>query len=995
MAKSRLHAVYELGQSVWYDNIRRGLIESGDLQRLIDDDAVVGVTSNPTIFEKAIEGSSDYDDALRELVSKGVRDPRKIFEALAVQDIQSAADILRPTYDRTHRGDGYISLEVAPDQANDTQATVADAGRLFASVGRPNVMIKIPATAAGMSAIEQMIYEGVNINITLIFSLAVYEQVTEAYIRGLERRVAEGKPIDQIASVASFFVSRVDTLVDKQLDEKIAATSDPDQQEKLRNLRGKAAIANARLAYEKYERIFHGERFAALRQAGGQYQRCLWASTSTKNPSYRDVLYVEELIGPETVDTMPPQTIVAFQDHGVAEVTLGHYDEARTAMSDLASVGIDMDQVTKQLELDGVKSFYESYSSLLESTAKKTARLAGEMGDTQASAETQAAAGAAGVAGAAAASEQGGQPAAGADDAHGSARLGPLQGAVEATLSRAQSERFAEHVWKKDPAFWKPNPSEQQEITNRLGWLTVTDTMRDALPRLNDLRESLRADGVRDVVLLGMGGSSLAPEVLRETFGVGQGLPHLHVLDSTDPDTISAVERAIDLANSAFIVASKSGGTLETLSQYKYFYAKVSALAPGDAARAGSHFIAITDAGTKLDALAQERKFRAIFRNPADIGGRYSALSFFGLVPAAIIGIDVEQLLDRADAMRTACSVATPAERNPGVWLGSILGTGNLHGRDKVTIVVSPPIATFGYWLEQLLAESTGKEGKGILPVEGEALGDPSVYGDDRIFAYLRTDSGYSAAQDAAIERLEAAGQPVVRLSLRDTWDMSAEFFRWEFATAVAGALMGINAFDQPNVQESKDNTDTILQRYENMHELKQPPATLRTQTGHVSLVAPGAQDERIRQAASLQSAFEIYARESQPGDYFALLAYIQRTPQTEAALQRIRLRLRDTRHTATTLGYGPRFQHSTGQLHKGGANTGLFLQFVAETHDDLSIPDAPYTFGTLKAAQALGDLQSLQAHGRRVIRVDLGADIAAGLAEVEQAIGAARIGQA
>ena len=995
MAKSRLHAVYELGQSIWYDNIRRGLIQSGELQRLIDDDAVVGVTSNPTIFEKAIEGSSDYDDALRKLVSQGVRDPRKIFEALAVEDIQSAADILRPTYDRTNHHDGYISLEVAPDQANDTQATVADAGRLFKSVGRPNVMIKIPATAAGMPAIEQMIYEGVNINITLIFSLAVYEQVTEAYIRGLERRMAEGKPIDQMASVASFFVSRVDTMIDKQLDEKIAATSDAAQQEQLRNLRGKAAIANARLAYEKYEHIFHGERFAALRQAGAQYQRCLWASTSTKNPSYRDVLYVEELIGPETVDTMPPATIVAFQDHGIAEVTLGHYDEARAVMSDLASVGIDMDQVTKQLELDGVKSFYESYSSLLDSTAKKTAKLAAEMGDTQASAETQAAgAGAAGAVGAAA-SEQGGQQAAGSDDAHGSARLGPLQSAVEATLSRAQSEQFAERVWKKDPAFWKPNPSEQKEITNRLGWLTVTDTMRDALPRLRDLRESLRSDGVRDVVLLGMGGSSLAPEVLRETFGVSEGLPNLHVLDSTDPDTISAIERAIDLAHSAFIVASKSGGTLETLSQYKYFYAKVSALAPGDAARAGSHFIAITDAGTKLDALAQERKFRAIFRNPADIGGRYSALSFFGLVPAAIIGIDVEKLLDRADAMRAACAVATPAERNPGVWLGSILGTGNLHGRDKVTIVVSPPIATFGYWLEQLLAESTGKEGKGILPVEGEALGDPSVYGDDRIFVYLRTESGYSAAQDAAIERLEAAGQPVVRLSLRDIWDVSAEMFRWEFATAVAGALMGINAFDQPNVQESKDNTDTILQRYEHTHELKQPPATLRTQSGHVSLVAPGAQDERIRQAASLQSAFEIYAHESQPGDYFALLAYVQRTPQTEAALQRIRLRLRDTRHTATTLGYGPRFQHSTGQLHKGGANTGLFLQFVANTHDDLSIPDAPYTFGTLKAAQALGDLQSLQAHGRRVIRVDLGADIAAGLAEVEQALDAARIGQA
>ncbi len=496
-------------------------------------------------------------------------------------------------------------------------------------------------------------------------------------------------------------------------------------------------------------------------------------------------------------------------------------------------------------------------------------------------------------------------------------------------------------------------------------------------------------------MLLGMGGSSLAPEVLRETFGVGAGLPNLHVLDSTDPATISAIEGSIDLAHTVFIVASKSGGTLETLSQYKYFYAKILDLAGGDAAQAGAHFIAITDAGTKLDTLAQERKFRTIFRNPADIGGRYSALSFFGMVPAALIGVDVEKLLDRADAMRAACDAEAPADRNPGVWLGSILGAGQQRGRDKVTIVVSPPIATFGYWLEQLLAESTGKEGKGILPVEGETLGAPSVYSDDRIFAYLRTDDGYDPAQDAAIEALEAVGQPVVRLQLRDTADIASEFFRWEFATAVAGALMGINAFDQPNVQESKDNTDGILARYAQTHTLTQPPATLQTQSGHVALVAEGALAEHIRESAtSLQAAFELYARESQPGDYFALLAYIQRTPATDAALQRIRLRLRDARRTATTLGYGPRFQHSTGQLHKGGANTGLFLQFVANTQEDLSIPDAPYTFGTLKAAQALGDLQSLQAHGRRAIRIDLGADIAAGLAEVEEALDAARIDQ-
>jgi transaldolase/glucose-6-phosphate isomerase len=964
MAKSRLDAVYELGQSVWYDNIRRGLITSGDFQRLLDDDAIVGVTSNPTIFEKAIDGSADYDDALRPLVKQGVTDPRQAFFALAVEDIQMAADLLRPIYDRTDHLDGYISLEVSPDLANDTQATIAEARRLFARVNRPNVMIKIPATAEGIPAIEQMIYEGANINVTLIFALEAYEQVTEAYIHGLERRVAEGKPVHDIASVASFFVSRVDTLVDKQLDAKIAAAaaSDDATRERLRALQGKAAIANARLAYERYGAIFHGERFAALRDAGAQSQRCLWASTSTKNPAYRDVLYVEELLVPETVDTMPPQTIIAFQDHGEAKRAPDGFYEARAAMSDLAAAGIDMAQVTKQLEVEGVKSFADSFSSLLASTEKKIAQLAKEMTASEASAK-------------------------------GTASLGPLSGVVEETLAHARRERYAQRVWLRDPAFWKPIPSEQNEITNRLGWLTVSDTMREALTRLADLRDSLRKAGVTSVVLLGMGGSSLAPEVLRETFGASAGLPDLITLDSTDPATIVDVERRIDLARTVFIVASKSGGTLETLSQYKYFYEQVLALHNGDTASAGAQFIAITDPGTKLETLARDRQFLTTFLNPSDIGGRYSALSFFGLVPAAILGVDVAKLLDRADAMRQACAADVEDDQNPGVWLGSILGAGARHGHDKVTIVVSPPIATFGYWLEQLIAESTGKENKGILPVEGETLGNPAVYGRDRIFAYLRTEEGFDPEQDAAIARLEADRQPVVRLPLRDVYDMGAEFFRWEFATAVAGALIGINAFDQPNVQESKDNTDRILADYASKHTLNEPTPTLRTESGHVTLVAEGARETALRQAQSLQSALMTVVDEAGPGDYIAMLAYLQRTSETEAALQRIRLRLRGLRNVATTLGYGPRFQHSTGQLHKGGPNTGVFLQFVARDFEDVAISDAPYTFGTLKAAQALGDLQSLVAHGRRAVRVDFGDDISAGLAEIERALDAVYAG--
>jgi transaldolase len=935
MADSRLHAVYALGQSIWYDNIQRQLITSGALQRLIDDDAVVGITSNPTIFEKAIDGSADYDDQMRGLVSQGITDGKAVFDALSIRDIQMAADVLRPIFDRTNHLDGYISLEVSPVAANDTQATLDEARRLFKEADRPNVFIKIPATAEGLPAIEQMIYEGVNINVTLIFALEVHEQVINAYLRGLERRHEEGKPVSGIASVASFFVSRVDTLVDQQLGAKITAMTDGADKEEMTALLGTAAIANAQLAYEKYLGIFHGERFAALKAAGAQPQRCLWASTSTKNPNYRDVIYVEQLIAPETVNTMPPQTITAFQDHGEAALTLEPgIPQAHKILDRLAAVGIDMAAVTRQLELEGVKSFADSYNKLIASTSEKVARLVAE--DKPASADETAEAsafsavpdvasgpatamGAAAASAAALASDAAEAAPAGASDARSpaaqaepeatstpeaapapvpaqpepapaaaaaqpavpsapptaqSASLGALQAAVDETLHRADAEHFAQQVWEKHPGFWKPNPNDQQEITNRLGWLTVADQMREDLPRLNALRDAVRAEGVTHVVLLGMGGSSLAPEVLDETFGETLGQPKLFILDTTDPATIAAVESHIDLAHTLFLVASKSGGTLETLSQFKYFYAKAQSLggAPGD------HFIAITDPGTRLDAMAQQMGFRDCYRNPDDIGGRYSALSFFGLVPAALIGVDVAQLLDRATAMARACQAGVPADANPGVWLGAIMGTLALRERDKVTIVASPPIATFGYWVEQLIAESTGKEGRGILPVEGEALGAPAVYGQDRIFVYLRTDEGADAQQERQIATLQDAGQPVVRLQVRDTYDLGQEFFRWEFAVAVAGALIGINAFDQPNVQESKDVTDALLADYAKSRTLPEPAALIRTESGQVALVAEGSDAQAVGRANSLQEAIDAFVGQAQPGDYLALLAYLPRT---------------------------------------------------------------------------------------------------------------------
>ena len=998
MAENRLEQVYQLGQSIWYDNIRRGLITSGDLQKLLDDDAVVGVTSNPTIFEKAIDGSTDYDEVIKQLIAQSrTTGAQHIIEALMIQDIQMAADVFRPIYDRTNHADGYVSIEVSPTLANDTQKTIAEARRLFKAVGRPNVMVKIPATEEGLPAIEQMIYEGVNINVTLIFALDRYEAVAEAFIRGLEHRRREDQSVEDIASVASFFVSRVDTLVDKLLDEQIAATGDETRKGVLQSLQGKAAIANARMAYQKYLDIFHGDRFAALRIEHAQYQRCLWASTSTKNPAYPDTYYVEALIGPETVDTLPPQTIVAFQDHGVAKVTLtDDISGMREILDRLGDVGISMVEVTHQLEVEGVKTFADSYAKLLEATQGKVDRLAQA---TSAASSTSASSTSTAVSPSA-------PPAAAAPSLTDrvTTQLGPLQQAVDQMLRRADDEHWARRIWEQDPTLWKPAGSDQSEITDRLGWLTVAEQMCDMLPRLRDLQSDVKQAGFTHAILFGMGGSSLAPEVMMRTFGAAPGHPQLIVLDTTDPTTILDAEHAVDLRKTVFIVASKSGGTLETLSQYRYFRAKMEELV---GAAAGKHFIAITDPGTKLEQLAKDHGFRATFRNPPDIGGRYSALSFFGLVPAAIIGVDVEKLLDRAQTMQHAChghvtaaeaaaqsegagSSGTAARENPGLDLGAIMGTLANMGRNKVTLVLSPPIDTFGYWIEQLIAESTGKEGKGILPVESEALGTPVVYGDDRLFVYLRTDQGYDAVQDTQVEALERAGQPVVRIALRDAYDLGMEFFRWEFAVAVSGILLGINAFNQPNVQEAKDNTNQILAQYATTHELPQPQPILRTE--HVAIVADEQQAQRLVDAVSLQAALEAYFAEVRPGDYVALMAFITKTNEIDDQLEAIRYRLRDLTKAATTLGYGPRFQHSTGQLHKGGPNTGVFVQIVGEDIVDAAIPGEPYTFGVLRQAQALGDLRSLESHGRRVIRLALGSDVRAGLTEIQRALDAAKV---
>jgi len=952
MSENPLIELQKLGQSIWYDNVRRALITSGDLQQKIglpkgvtsnldqkvSGDDLRGVTSNPAIFEKAIVGSTDYDEALRRLIGQG-DGIQQIYEALVIEDIQNVADLFAPVYTRTDGIDGYVSLEVSPLLAHQTDGSIAEAKRLWAALDRKNVMIKIPATPEGIPAIRALIAEGININVTLIFSQETYEQVAEAYISGLEDRANAGKPVDSLASVASVFVSRIDTAIDNQLEYTIRRSTDDSEKAKLNGLLGKAAIANAKIMYQRFKEIFSSDRFQKLRSNGAHVQRPLWASTGTKNPAYRDTYYVEELIGSDTVNTVPPATFTAFRDHGRVRASLEeNLEEARATIKELAAIGIDLKQVTQQLQDEGVKAFMDSFHTLTDSIQAKQAAITS-----------------------------------GVLERH-TANLGSYAGAVKDAIKKADAEQWVRRIWRKDPTLWKTDETHQAIIRNALGWITVVDQLVEHAGELSAFSERIRNDGFTHAMLLGMGGSSLCPEVFRRTFGRRDGFPELHVLDSTDPATVKSFEERIDLTHTLFIVASKSGTTTEPLMFYKYFFNRTREI-KGD--RAGENFVAITDPGTLMEEMAKGDSFRRIFLNPPDIGGRYSALSYFGMVPAALQGFDFKTVLDRAERVMHACSPVVPAEDNPAARLGAILGTLANAGRDKLTLSIAPEISSLGLWIEQLIAESTGKEGKGIIPIAGETLGAPSVYGNDRLFVHISAGAPHSET-DAKLRALEAAGHPVVRRRLGDLLDLGEEFYVWEMATAIAGAIIGINAFDQPNVQESKDNTKHFLKVYEENGSL--PDQEKAAEGRGLKAYCDAETITQIGSGSSFEGFVTAHLNRAHSGDYIAMLDYIQETAEHEELIQSIRTHLRDSFHVATTTGYGPRFLHSTGQLHKGGPASGVFIQVTADNVLDVPLPNESFTFGVLKQAQALGDFQSLSSRHRRAIRVHSGNDIATGL---------------
>jgi transaldolase/glucose-6-phosphate isomerase len=942
---NRVKELENHGQSVWLDFLARGFIVKGELKKLIDTDGVKGVTSNPSIFEKAIGSSDEYDGSINSALKRGDRPVADLFEHLAVEDIQHAADVLRPVYDHLNGHDGFVSLEVSPYLAMHTKGTIAEARRLWKDVHRKNLLVKVPATAEGLPAIEQLTGEGLSINITLLFSQKVYIEVAQAYLAGLEKYVAAGGDPSHVASVASFFVSRIDTAVDTQLDEKIARANDPNEKERLAALKGKVAIANAKLAYQEYKRLFSGARWEKLKARGARPQRLLWASTGTKNKEYSDVLYVEELIGANTINTMPPATLEAFRDHGKLRDSLEEDIEgARHILAELERSGISLDAVTAELVKDGVRLFADAADKLYGAVAHKRKTVLG-----------------------------------GKIDAQELALPNSIGKAVEKNSEEWRVSAKIRRLWQKDKSVWT-NDDENKW----LGWLN--SAAKADIADYEDYAERVKGQKFTDAVVLGMGGSSLGPEVFAKTFAKKSGFPKLHVLDSTDPAQVRAMEKSVDLSKTLFIVSSKSGSTTEPNVMKDYFFARVSETI--GAAKAGHRFIAVTDPGSSLEKTASKQGFARVFHGDPTIGGRYSVLSPFGLVPAATAGIDVRALVQHTLAMMRSCGADVPPHENPGVQLGLAMGLAGLEGRDKVTIFSSKKIADFGAWAEQLIAESTGKEGKGLIPIDGEPIGDVALYRDDRFFIDLRTEGENDAAHDEKLAALEKAGHPVVRIVPKSIDHIGQEFFRFEMATAVAGAVLGINPFNQPDVEAAKVKTRELTAAFEKNGAL--PAEEPAMSSAQVDLYTDEKNAADLRKAGAdgdLASWLKAHLSRAHAHDYVALLAYVERNAAHIDALQTMRLAVRDKRHVATCAEFGPRFLHSTGQAYKGGPDSGVFLQITADDAKDLPVPRQKASFGVIKTAQARGDFDVLTERGRRALRVHLRGDLETGLKALDSAI--------
>lgn len=894
------------------------MLQDGRLKEMIEDGQIFGVTSNPSIFEMTLKHSTAYDDVLQSMAWSGLNSD-EIYTELVKEDIRRAADLFLPVYKANDGQDGLVSVEINPFYAYDAKKSIEDGHALWKQIDRRNIMIKVPATIEGLDVITELIADGINVNATLIFSNERYKQVIEAYMKGLEKRLAKGERIDKIASVASFFVSRIDTAVDQLLDAVISSPSNLAQE--AAGAKGKVAIANAKLAYRVYLEQFSSESFRILVKQGAKSQKPLWASTGTKNPDYSDTLYVDNLIAQNSVNTIPPKTLAAFLEHGKTNYSIGkNLDEALEVMQLLEKAEIDLNLVTQQLEAEGVEKFKQAHMSLLGIIEKKRT-----------------------------------------DYIQG---LNGLAVPLQASLKQAVTETSVSRMYAHDPTFWTDDESGFEEIRNRLGWLGLPSQQISLIPELEAFRNELLAEGFTDAFVLGMGGSSLAPEVISQaiasTLEPGIGL-RLQIIDTTNPEEIAFRCEGIDLTKTLFIVSSKSGGTSETLSAMKYFWSELEKLGLG---MPGRNFVAVTDPSTSLQALAESKQFRKVFNARPDVGGRYSVFTHFGLVPAAVMGIDLQQFLANASEGENQGLESVPYAANPNLLLGLLVGVSAQAGKNKLTFIAENYTSHLVPWLEQLIAESSGKEGKGILPVEDEPELESLDYPDDRFFVYFSVDSSKRNLAETLIEK----GYPVIEIKIKDPYELAKEFYRWEYATAIACSVLRVNAFDQPNVQLSKTITKAVIKDYQEKGQLDEgQPIWENEEINVYGEAVPG-----LDSARNLEEVLTVYGQTVPEGGYIALNAFVARLEENQDFMQGLRYDLLHHFNKATTLGFGPRFLHSTGQLHKGGLPGGMFITFTKDSPVDFEIPGEGMTFATLQRAQALGDIEALRQKEKKVVRIHL-----------------------
>ncbi len=933
---------------LWLHDLSRALLSAQPLERL----PTSSLTTQLSRLERAI-GEGDAYDAALERSSAG--DPHSCLETLLVEDAQRAADALRPHF-VPEWASGVVSIDLSPLRAETPAERLAAARQLFQAINRPNVLIKVPAQLDLLTILEQLLYEGINIHFTHVYSTAGYEAVAECYLRALERRALEHLPLGGLISVVGFHVSSLDAVVDRQLQNNIRAAQARSELARVSanaELLGKISVANANSAYRRSRDIFNSERFSRLRAAGALPQRLLWTEIGPISPLQAPMHYLNCLNHSEALLLIEPSMLDNLAEYEQdAMPRTAALREAPDVLARLTAVGIDLDLVTRQLAGDADEMYSEAFAKLIARVDGKRKLLSSGFMRRQ------------------------------------TLVLGQYQKPVEAELQRLRSQKSITRTWACDASLWTDSPDVAMQIESRLGWLRLPTDRRIDREVLHAARAEAQREGWQHLVMLGMGGANITAETLYAIFGQQAGFPALLTLDSTDPTAIRDVEAQIDLARTCFIAASKSGSTLETLAMLYYFYQRCAEHTP----KPGDQFIAITDPETRLAEEAQRLGFRAIYYNPTDMAGRYAALSYFGMLPAAMLGIDFEKILDRATEMALACGANVMGNNHPGLWLGTIMGVLSRRGLDKLTLLSSREIAAFGAWAEQLIAESCGKEDKGIIPISGGTIGLPHDYDDDRLFIYLRLDES-THNPDQAVQMLQEAGHPLVTLNLRDVYDIGAEFFRWQFAAATVGMVLGINPFDEPAVEESKQNTQRLLDAYAEQGALPRS-APAYTEDG-VSLYADEVtatllhqlREQQAFEASPLSGLLAAFLRLARSGDYIGLLAYLPPRPEYLERLETFRRQLRHVLQRAVTLGLGPRYLHSTGQLHKAGCDKGVFIQLTVDDPEPLPIPNMPYSFSILKQAQAEGDYEALQSRGRRIIRLHLGTDPLAGLAKFEAAI--------